>query len=261
MISTPEKVMPTATKPASVNRPSIILLGTEPLRAAIEFVSHKMNRPEVTSIGDGHPVVIFPGLGTDGSAVAPLRAHCEALGYTAFDWGQGFNTGPRGDVDQWLSELASNVSLSLQPFEQRATLIGWSLGGLYAREVGKILKDQVQQVITIATPFNATSDVTNVGWLYRLLGGNSATFEPALSKRLKEAPSVPTTSIYSRSDGVVAWETCIHDKTSKHVQDIEIESSHIGMGWNNATLQIIADRLAQKRGAWRPYLSASPIAN
>jgi pimeloyl-ACP methyl ester carboxylesterase len=240
-----------------IDRPSLTLLGTEPWRAAIEFLSHKLSSPLGVASGDGHPVVIFPGLGTDGTAVAPLRAHCQALGYDAFDWGEGFNTGPQGDIDEWLAELAARVSASLSGFDQSATLIGWSLGGLYARELGKLLEPHVRQVITIATPFNATGDHTNVGWLYRLLGGNRAAFDPVLSERLKTAPPVPTTSIYSRSDGVVAWQTCLHDRPSSEVQDIEIHGSHIGMGWNKAALAIIGDRLAQRPGKWRPYSPAA----
>jgi pimeloyl-ACP methyl ester carboxylesterase len=252
----------TADTPHGIKRPSLTLLGAEPWRAAFEFVSHKLAQKSPLPAGDGHPVVLFPGLGTDGAAVAPLRKHCEVLGYSAFDWGQGRNTGPRGDVDAWLSTLAGRISASLSGFDQSATLIGWSLGGLYARELAKLLEPQVRQVITIGTPFNATADHTNVGWLYRLLGGNAASFDPALSMRLKTAPPVPTTSIYSRSDGIVAWQTCLHDDGApSEVQDIEIRGSHIGMGWNAAALEIIADRLAVPPGRWRPYRAeASALA-
>jgi pimeloyl-ACP methyl ester carboxylesterase len=259
--------MPTATRtspadrPQGIDRPSLTLLGAEPWRAAFEFVAHKLARTSARPEGDGHPVVLFPGLGTDGAAVAPLRKHCAALGYSAFDWGEGRNTGPRGDVNEWLAALAMRTSASLSGFDQSATLIGWSLGGLYARELGKLLEPQVRQVITIGTPFNATADHTNVGWLYRLLGGSPASFDAELSARLKTAPPVPTTSIYSRTDGVVAWQTCVHDDGApREVQDIEIRGSHIGMGWNAAALEIIADRLAVPPGRWRPYAATAPAA-
>lgn len=93
---------------------------------------------------------------------------------------------------------------------QQATLIGWSLGGLYAREIGKLMTPRVRQVITIGTPFNCDSDHTNVGWLFRLMSGGSTVIDPSLSRRLRKPPPVRTTSIYSRSDGVVAWQTCRH---------------------------------------------------
>ena len=178
--------------------------------------------------------------------MAPLRRHCEALGYGAADWGRGYNTGPQGDVDAWLAELAAHTTERLSPFDQSATLIGWSLGGLYARELAKQLWTQVRQVITIGTPFNACADHTNVGWIFRMLSGETPACAPALSARLRSAPPVPTTSIYSRTDGVVAWQTCRHDKAMHQVEDIEVRGSHIGMGWNPAVLRVVADRLAQR---------------
>ncbi len=239
---------------AAVRRPSLALLSTEPFRAAMEFAAHKLGKSEATEPGDGHPVVIFPGLATHGGSVAPLREHCRALGYDAFDWGQGFNTGPQGDLDAWLHALKAQVADLLAGHTQPATLIGWSLGGLYAREIGKLMPSRIRQVVTIGTPFNADADHSNIGWLYRLLSGGSATLEPALSRRLRTPPPLRTTSIYSRTDGVVAWQTCRHDKPSRLVHDIEVDSSHIGMGWNRAVLAAITDRLAQPAGPWRRYV-------
>ena len=239
-----------------IDRPSLSLFGLEPLRAAMEFGSHSLSRaPQVTGV-DGHPVIIFPGMATGRISVSPLRRYCEQLGYAATDWGWGLNTGPQGDVSRWLAELAAHTADMLAPFDQSATLIGWSLGGVYAREVAKQLGSQVRQVITLGTPFNAAEDHTRVGWIYRLLSGESPAIERALSEQLRRAPPMPTTSIYSRSDGVVAWETCTHDAASlatPHVQDIEVNGSHLGLGWNPAVLQIVADRLAQDPQRWRPY--------
>lgn len=242
--------MPNTT---TIRRPSLALLGTEPYRAAFEFVSHALTKKPRRQRADGHPVVIFPGLASDGKAVAPLRRHCQALGYRALDWGRGFNTGPQGDVDEWVHALAEHTARLIAPFERKATLIGWSLGGLYAREVAKLIKLQIRQVITIGTPFNAERDHSNVGWVFRLVSGTDPAFGTPLSTRLREAPPVPTTSIFSRSDGVVAWQTCVHDVVSKHIEDIEVRGSHLGMGWNPAVLKVVADRLAQPAGRWAPY--------
>lgn len=164
---------------------TLALLCVEPFRAAMELAGHKFARSGTEKPGDGHAVVIFPGLGGDGSSVATLREHCCSLGYDALDWGQGFNTGPHGDLDAWLRTLALQVVDLLAGRTQPATLIGWRLGGLYAREIGKLMAPRVRQVITIATPFNAQADHTNVGWLFRLLGGSSPAMDPALSLRLR----------------------------------------------------------------------------
>jgi len=242
-----------------VERPNLSLLGSEPWRATWEFLAHAMARSPV-AIGDGHPVIIFPGMGTDGRAVAPLRKHCASLGYNALDWGWGFNTGPQDDLDAWMDDLAQHTANLLRGYNQTATLIGLSLGGLYARELAKVLKPQVRQVITIGTPFNAAADHTNVGWLFRMLTGTSQEIAPALSARLRTPPPVPTTSLYSRTDGVVAWQTCRHDKLSPLVQDIEVDGSHMGMGWNREILDVVANRLGQRPGKWKPYTGNGLLA-
>ena len=240
--------------PSKPPRPPLTLLGTELLRAAREFMSLKLARAEPDGTGDGHPVVIFPGLATDGKAVAPLRKHCVALGYTAMDWGRGFNAGPQGDVDSWLARLADDISGKVARYNQPATLIGWSLGGIYARELAKLIPaEQLRQVITIGTPFNTAAGRSNVAWLFRLLSRRPAVVDAALGRRLVTPPPLPTTSIYSKSDGVVAWQSCRHKRPAPQVQDIEVVGSHIGMGWNPAVLNVIADRLAQKPDDWCRY--------
>ena len=233
------------------------MFGLEPWRAAVEFGSHALSRNPKALGSDGHPVIIFPGMATGGMSVSPLRRHCEQLGYAAADWGWGVNSGPQGNVDRWLQELSAHTNDMLAPFEQSATLIGWSLGGIYAREVAKKLGRRVRQVITLGTPFNASQDHTRVGWIYQWLSGKQISFDAQLSQRLRTAPAVPTTSIYSRTDGVVAWQTCRHDESINQrraqIEDIEVRSSHIGLGWNAGVLRIVADRLAQRPGQWRKY--------
>lgn len=229
--------------------PSLTLL--EPFRAVMELTFHQFSTPHKAAPGDGHPVVIFPGLGADGTSVSILRAHCQELGYEAFDWGQGFNTGPWGDLDAWLEDLADRISGQLAKHAKPATLIGWSLGGLYARELGKLLAPGLRQVITIATPFNSSADDNTAAWLSSVLGGSAASIDPTWIERLRSPPPIPTTSIYSRSDGLVAWEACCHDKHSSLVQDVEVDGSHMGMGWNREVLNIVADRLAEHSGPRR----------
>ncbi len=231
-------------------RPSWSLLGTEPWRAATEWLAHALDRASPPTPGDGHPVIVFPGLASDGRALAPLRDHCARLGYQAMDWGRGLNVGPKGDLDEWLFGLAEELRDRLGPGAPAPTLIGWSLGGLYARELAKI-GWPVRQVITVGTPFNGRPEHTHAAWLYRWLHGAPAELDAALHRRLRVAPPVPTTSIYSRSDGIVAWQACRHDRPGPRVQDIEVQGSHLGMGWNSRVMQIVADRLAQPAGRWR----------
>jgi hypothetical protein len=125
---------------------------------------------------------------------------------------------------------------------------------LYAREIGKLIAPRIRQVITIGTPFNSEADHSNAGWLFRLLSGKQFVMSPALSLRLRTPPPLRTTSIYSRTDGVVAWQTCCHAKRSSLVHDIEVTGSHMGMVWNRSVLAAVADRLGQHPGRWRRYV-------
>ena len=236
--------------------PSLALLGFEPLRAALEYLNLRLTRPCCERAGDGHPVVIFPGLGTDSRAVEPLREFCNELGFTGLGWGRGLNTGPSGDIEEWLADLALDVQALAAPSGQRRmTLIGWSLGGFYAREVAKLLDGDVRRVITIGTPLAGSADSTNVGLYYRLLNGQKAVLEPTLARRVATAPAVPTTSIYSRSDGVVSWRACVQQGPGQ-IENIEVDGSHCGLGWNRKVWAVIADRLALPDHSWRPYRPA-----
>ena len=123
--------------------------------------------------------------------------------------------------------------------------MGWSLGGFYARELAKRWPDRVQQVVTIGTPFNGSVDDTHVGWLFRLLNGQQAPAEAALRERLAEPPPVPTVSLYSRRDGVVAWQACRHARGWPQARDIEVQASHLGMGWSPEVLARVTAVLAR----------------
>ncbi len=230
----------------------------EPVRAALEYGRMAAMPAAQRQRGDGHAVIVFPGLASNQRATAPLVSRCQDLGYRACDWGRGFNTGPRGDVDEWLDALAQDVEALRSRVGGSMTLIGWSLGGLYAREVAKLLPGRVRQVITIGTPFGGAENGTRVGWLYRLVSGQPATMSAGLARRLARSPGVPTTSIYSRSDGIVAWQACLQPEGPQR-ENIEVQGSHCGMAWNADVLAIVADRLAQREGAWQKYRPA-PLA-
>ncbi len=221
-----------------------------PWRAASDFDSGKIIHADPAVRGNDHPVIVFAGLGARAIALAPLSEHSHGLGYAAFDWAQSYSTVAGRKFDDRLAVLAGHTSDLLARFEQGATLIGRSLGGLYARELAKLMNARVRQVITIGTPFNPAADRASARRLTSLLDGATANINPDLIPRLRTPPPVPTTSIYSRSDSVVDWRTCRHDEESHWVQDVEIEGSQLGMGCNPAVLGVVTDRLAQRTGGW-----------
>ena len=186
-------------------RPSLRLLGLEPLRAMLELARSQFADGSPTRTGDGHAVVLFPGLGADATALGPLKRRCEQLGYACFDWGRGTNAGPRGDASAWVRTLGDEIDTLTDGHDAGITLIGWSLGGLYAREIAKAMPRRVRQVITLGTPSQNLGDATHAGWLFELLSGGPKQVPAGYARELRTLPPVPTTSIYSRSDGVVAW--------------------------------------------------------
>ncbi len=248
-----------ATPDGPLTTPPWSLLGSEPVRAALEYVSYQVMAPREAPSGDGHPVVIFPGLGSDHRSVAPLRSLCTRQGYDTHDWGRGFNTGPHGDAAAWLEALADDVRRMVAKNGQRMSLIGWSLGGIYAREIAKILGSDVRQVITLGSPFSGDPGHTNVAWVYRLLNRKRALVDGQFQSRLAGAPDVPTTSIYTRNDGIVAWQACVQREAAGLAENVEVKGSHCGLCWNRDVHTIVADRLAQEEGAWRPYRVADEV--
>ena len=201
--------------------------------------------------GDGHTVVVFPGLSAGDASTFPLRAYLERLGYRVSGWKQGFNFGPRAGV---LQSAKRQVQQAFEASGKKVSLIGWSLGGVYARELAKQLPGQVRSVITLGTPFAGSPKSTNAWRIYELASGRDAARESARYD-LPAAPPVPTTSVYSRSDGIVAWQASLQGpcKDNPYTENIEVLASHIGLGVNPSAWWAVADRLAQPEGGWKPF--------
>ena len=230
--------------------PSLALLATEPIRALFDsFSSHFGSR--ALPVGDGHPVVVYPGLGAGAMHTSQLRRFLNDSGFTAHDWDCGVNTGPEGIFDDWLGSLDDRVQELHQQEGRKVSLIGWSLGGVYAREIAKRCPQAVRQVITLGTPFASLGGGNNAGTVFKLLNRDRAHMPPELEARLRECPSVPTTSIYSKSDGIVSWQGCVEKKTSRS-ESVEVDASHLGMVSHTEVLRILAERLAQPEDCWRP---------
>jgi len=232
----------------SVRRPHLGLLLTEAPRALGEFGGYLAARPLLDRLpaGDGHPVLILPGMGADDLSTRPMRRTLQRLGYHAHRWHQGRNIGHDGLG----SELRRRLQVLHAEHGRRVSLIGWSLGGIYARELAKVDPDLVRAVITLGSPF-AHVGASNVEWLYERLSGRRARGHAAPS-HLAEPPPVPTTAIYSRGDGIVAWRACMEPE-SPHTENIEVCGSHCGLGHNPTVIVAVADRLAQPEGAWAPF--------
>lgn len=198
--------------------------------------------------GDGHPVIVLPGFGAGDLTTLPLRSFLGEWGYAPYAWNLGFNLGPRDGV---LEGMRALLQESAQRHGERVSLVGWSLGGVYARELAKEFPDQVRCVITLGSPFAGHPRATNAWWLFELLNDSSLQ-DPRLHAELRKAPPVPTTSIYSKTDGVVAWKCSVNDPLP-HTENIEVHASHLGMGMNPLALFALADRLRQDPAKWTRF--------
>ena len=198
--------------------------------------------------GDGHPVLVLPGFMASDVSTRPLRAFLRDRGYHVHGWRLGRNRGPSTDVTLG---MAARLHALAERHDRRVSLVGWSLGGVYARELARRFPDVVRQVITLASPFRDV-DASNVPDLLRQRRGQHPD-EAALRAQLAAPIPVPATAIYSRTDGIVAWRSCC-EQPGPRAENLEVVASHCGIGHHPIVLLTIADRLAQPEGAWTPFV-------
>lgn len=234
---------------ASQRAPSALLMALEG-RAVFEWSAYFMSWPVLRKApkGDGHPVLVLPGLIANDSTTWPVRRLLEQLGYATYPWAQGFNVGPQDHIVQNLTDTIKRLT---DEHQKSVSLLGWSLGGSMARALATRMPDEIRSVITLGSPHGGDPRHTNAWRVFELVSGLKAD-DPALHAELTAPPQVPMTSIMSKTDGVVAWQMSL---TPEHplYENIEISATHLGMGANPAVLWAIADRLAQEEGNWQRF--------
>jgi pimeloyl-ACP methyl ester carboxylesterase len=237
--------MPTPIAPP---RPALLLLEG---RAFFELAATVAAYPFLRRAprGDGHPVIVYPGFMASDFSTRALRRFLRDLGYAVHGWKLGRNVGPSPEVAARLAERLRDIRAR---YDRSVSLVGWSLGGIYARELARRFPDDVRQVITLASPFRDV-EATNVPRFLRGVARRRPLPDEGDYRRVLHASlPMPTTAIYSRTDGIAAWRSCRLDEGPLS-ENIEVASSHLGIGHNPVTLLTIADRLAQQEGAWRRF--------
>lgn len=220
-------------------------------RAVLEWQSFFVFKPLLKKLksGDGHSVIVFPGFVSSDRATRPLRGLLKDLGYDAHGWGLGTNL----LFDEALeAEMVALVNEVYEKSGRKVSLVGWSLGGLYAREVAKACPGKVRSVVTLGSPISGNMRHSNAHTLYKAINGKPSKVDLTRYSSLNTPPSVPTTSIYSKTDGIVAWEGSVQ-KRGEHTENIELPASHLGIGVNPLTMYVLADRLAQPEAHWKRF--------
>jgi pimeloyl-ACP methyl ester carboxylesterase len=239
--------------------PSLGLLFVEGQRALFESATMLPATPLLRRAprGDGQPVLLLPGFTAGDASTTPLRRYLKRQGFAAHPWLLGRNVGPGGGVREGMKDRVEELA---ERYGQTISIVGWSLGGVYAREIAKQMPDRVRQVVTLGSPFADIGRPSNASRLFDRIGrgtgrgtGRGAS-QPRteLAESLREPPGVPSTSIFTKTDGVVHWRACLEPETD-HTENIEVVGSHCGLGLNPVVLYAIAERLSQPDGAWKPF--------
>lgn len=249
--------MPSSSSP--IKRPGLIWSLTEASRALFEFGMHITYRwlSRMPKTGDNHPVLILPGFLASDTSTVPMRKFVNDLGYTVYGWGEGRNLASV----EYLDLLIERVEKLYREHDTKISLIGWSLGGVFARQIAKARPHMIKQVITLGSPFKGITKPNNAKWMYDLIthGEGTARVDPALLEDIPLPAPVPTTAIYSKEDGVVPWQVCLEQVETAIHQNIQVRGSHLGLGVNPSVLWIIADRLMQKEDSWKHFVPSSKI--
>jgi pimeloyl-ACP methyl ester carboxylesterase len=200
--------------------------------------------------GDGHPVLVLPGLLADDVSTRALRAVLRRLGYQVHGWGLGRNIGPTAACVKGMRDTLSYLN---DEYGQPVSLIGWSLGGIFARDLARRSPAAVRQVITLGSPFRlARNTQTRASKVFERFSHLHVEHRTFPLERNAEPLRMPATSIYSHFDGIVHWQACL-DTPGERCENIAVMASHLGLGHHPASIWAIADRLAQPEGAWRPF--------
>jgi pimeloyl-ACP methyl ester carboxylesterase len=230
-----------------------LLAATEPVRALASAGAFAAGLPllQLAPRGESHPVLVLPGLGASDVSTQVLRIWLRRLGYPVVGWELGRNRGPTQEIVDALPRLLDRLAAQ---HGTAVSIVGQSLGGIFARSLARRVPRQVRQVVSLGSPF-ASGDVDDgpAARLYRRYSSQHSSRGRARPRTSLAAPlPVPSTAVYSRWDGVVDWRAC-RQQVGPRSENVAVHASHLGMGHDPAVLWVIADRLAQPRHDWQPF--------
>lgn len=233
--------------------PGRVLWLTDPVRAGADAAFMLAATPWLAAApnGDGHGVLVLPGLLAGDASTFPLRTYLKRRGYEVRGWRLGRNLGPTKAV---IDTLPQSLHALAEETGGPVSLIGWSMGGIFARYLALTRPEDVRRVVTLGSPFGvAHGHRTRADAAFAMLRRIHAERGRAPTREEIGGPiRVPSTSIYSRRDGIVPWRACLADPSPRH-QNIEVRCAHLGYGHDAATMWAVADRLAVRRGDLTPF--------
>lgn len=229
--------------PAAERPPLQHLLGNASMPFDLARTKAQAASLAATIKGDGRQLLLLPGLLASEHRMEPLRAILEAAGFEAHGWGMGRNFGPRVDS---LHQIDRRVDQIRRSNGEPVTLIGWSLGGLFAREYAKFARGKVGGVVTMGTPFSGDPRANHAWRIYQLVSGFPVD-RPPFTCRREEKPEVPTVALWSRRDGVILPE-CARGRAGERDHAIEVDCTHMGFAVAPEGILAVGRALETMRG-------------
>jgi hypothetical protein len=209
------------------------------MRVLLDIGKSALRRRRPRRRAHGEPVLVVPGFGTSDLATILLRQHLDAAGFDVHTWDLGINRGPRGDV---MRRLSTRIRSIARRTRQRVRIVGWSLGGLMARVLAGRLPQHVGRVVALGSPLTADPESSHLSRVYGWLGG-LALDGRVVKSMLREGAKAPVTSIFSRNDGVVAWEASAGAPGACRL--LEVEATHLGLMVDPEIHEIISREVAR----------------
>ncbi len=228
------------------------------VRSLTSVLSLTLTSPTLATLpkGDEHPVLVIPGFTAGDIETIFLRKYLKSRNYRVHTWNLGRNVGPNAGLEQRLVEKVKSLT---EVYGKKVTLIGWSLGGIYARHLGHAVPEHVRQVISLGSPFAFTDTMNEaspiiLSLLHFVTGRKTDELvDRRFTKYWRRTPPVPTTSIFSYTDGAVHWKSCIDPLDHERAENVRVPGSHAGLIANPLVFSILADRLAQDPDEWQPF--------
>lgn len=231
----------------------------EPTRTVLDYAALRLGWDRIKAKlpkGDGHPVLFLPGFLTDDALNGRLRQCVKEKGYKTYGWNNGVNFGFDEKTAKMLKKRLKEIYR--RNGKKKVSLVGHSLGGIYARELAREFPDMVRCVVTLGSPFGMIDDLdrgasTVVRRAYDFFNPETSPMnDQHMGKRCLTPPPVPTTSIYTHGDGIINWRASLNPRTELS-ENIRVDGGHIGIVFNPQAVTAVLDRLAQKEGDWMPF--------
>jgi pimeloyl-ACP methyl ester carboxylesterase len=193
---------------------------------------------------------LLPGMLADDRSMRIVGAFLRSRGYEVLEWGMGRNRGPLPGVFDTLLALLKSAR---RRTGHKVSVVGWSLGGTLARVLANRHPELIRSVVTLASPHTGNPKASHLNWLYERATGHAPGAHEAFLREYSRTPDVPLTAVCTRIDGVIPWQSAFQE-SGPCAETVEVLCTHGAMGSSPIVMYVLAERLQQPEGQWRPFV-------